>query len=72
MRLPRARALLCEGERHLSHQGEIVAELERHGRGHTRTANGERDGSVSASQCGQLIMILAIAMVSRIGWHDCC
>lgn len=28
-----------EGERHLLRQREIVAELERHGHGHSRTAN---------------------------------
>jgi len=32
-----------DGERHLLHQREIVAGLERHGRGHTRTAKMARD-----------------------------
>jgi DNA repair protein RadC len=32
-----------EGERHLSRQREIVAELERHGRGHSRTTQMARD-----------------------------
>jgi len=32
-----------DGERHLFHQREIVEELERHGRGHTRTAKMARD-----------------------------
>ena len=30
---------VSEGERHLLRQREIVAELERHGRGHSRTAS---------------------------------
>jgi hypothetical protein len=32
-----------DGERHLSRQREIVAQLERHGRGHSRTAQTARD-----------------------------
>jgi hypothetical protein len=32
-----------ECERHLLHQREIVDELERHGRGHTKTAKVARD-----------------------------
>ena len=32
-----------EGERHLSRQREIVAELERHGRGSSRTERNARD-----------------------------
>ena len=32
-----------DGERHLSRQREIVDELGRHGRGHTRTARNARD-----------------------------
>ena len=32
-----------DGERHLLHQREIVAELERHGRGHSRTTQVARD-----------------------------
>jgi hypothetical protein len=34
---------ICDGERHLLRQREIVDELERHGRGHSRTADMARD-----------------------------
>jgi hypothetical protein len=34
---------ISDGGRHLSRQREIVAELERHGHGHSRTANLARD-----------------------------
>jgi len=37
-RLAQVERHIRDGERHLLRQREIVAELERHGRGHTRTA----------------------------------
>jgi hypothetical protein len=42
-RLAHAERHIRDGERHLSRQREIVAELELHGRGHTRTAQMARD-----------------------------
>jgi hypothetical protein len=42
-RLANADRHIREGERHLTRQREIVAELERHGHGHSRTAQMARD-----------------------------
>jgi len=41
--LAQAERHIRDGERHLAHQREIVAELDRHGRGHTQTAKMARD-----------------------------
>lgn len=41
--LARAERHIREGERHLLRQREIVAELERHGHGRSRTASTARD-----------------------------